>query len=49
MVEDIEKEVLVILVVNCLWGVVNVVAVKVFGFGDCCKVMLEDIVVLIGG
>lgn len=27
----------------------KVVVVKVFGFGDCRKVMLEDIVILIGG
>lgn len=40
IVEDIEGEVLVILVVNIMCGIVKVVVVKVFGFGDCCKVML---------
>lgn len=29
-------------------GIFIVVVVKVFGFGDCCKVMLEDLVILIG-
>lgn len=34
---------------NKFCGIFNVVVVKVFGFGDCRKVMLEDIVILIGG
>lgn len=40
IVEDVEGEVFVILVVNNMCGIVKVVVVKVFGFGDCCKVML---------
>lgn len=49
VVEDVEGEVLVILVVNNMCGIVKVVVVKVLGFGDCCKVMLQDIVIFIGG
>lgn len=40
IVEDIEGEVFVILVVNKVWGVFNVVVIKVFVFGDWCKVVL---------
>lgn len=29
-------------------GIFIVVVVKVFGFGDCRKVMFEDLVILIG-
>lgn len=49
IVEDVEGEVFVIFVVNKFCGIFNVVVVKVSGFGDCCKVMFEDIVVFIGG
>ena len=47
--EDIEGEALATLVVNCLRGTLNVVAVKAPGFGDRRKAMLEDIAVLTGG
>lgn len=47
--EDIEKEALATLVVNCLRGVLNVAAVKAPGFGDRRKAMLEDIATLTGG
>lgn len=40
IVEDVEGEVLFILVVNKICGIFKLVVVKVFGFGDCCKVML---------
>lgn len=49
IVEDIEGEVLMILVVNKLRGVLNIVVVKVLGFGDRRKEMFKDIVILIGG
>jgi len=49
VVEDVEGEVLLMIVVNKICGMFNVVVVKVFGFGDCCKVMFGDIVVFIGG
>lgn len=49
IVEDVDVEVLMLLVVNKLCGVLNVCVFKVFGFGDRCKVMLGDIVILIGG
>lgn len=47
--DDVDGEVLLILVLNKICGIFNVVVVKVLGFGDCCKVMFEDIVILIGG
>lgn len=49
IVEDVEGEVLFILVVNKICGIFKLVVVKVFGFGDCCKVMLQDMVIFIGG
>jgi len=47
--EDIEKEALATLVVNCLRGVLNVAAVKAPGFGDRRKAMIEDMAVLTNG
>ncbi|WP_426708558.1 chaperonin GroEL [Campylobacter coli] len=47
--EDIEGEALATLVVNKLRGVLNISAVKVPGFGDRRKAMLEDIAILTGG
>jgi len=47
--EDIEKEALATLVVNRIRGVLNVAAVKVPGFGDRRKQMLEDLAILTGG
>lgn len=38
IVDDIIGEVLLIFVLNKIWGIFNVVVVKVLGFGDCCKV-----------
>lgn len=49
VVDDIEGEVLIIFVINKLRGILNVVVVKVFVFGDRRKVIFEDIVILIGG
>lgn len=49
IVDDVDGEVFLIFVLNKICGIFNVVVVKVFGFGDCCKVMFEDIVILIGG
>lgn len=49
IVDDVDGEVFLMFVFNKICGIFNVVVVKVFGFGDCCKVMLEDIVILIGG
>ena len=47
--DDIESEALSTLVLNKLRGVLNVAAVKVPGFGDRRKEMLEDIAILTGG
>ena len=47
--EDIEKEALATLVVNCLRGVLKVAAIKAPGFGDRRKAMVEDIAILTGG
>jgi hypothetical protein len=47
--EDVEGEALATLVVNKLRGDLKVAAAKAPGFGDRCKVMLEDIAVLTGG
>ena len=47
--EDIEGEALATLVVNSIRGVLKTVAVKVPGFGDRRKAMLEDIAILTGG
>ena len=47
--EDIEGEALTTLIVNKLRGTFNVVAVKVPGYGDRRKAMLEDIAILTGG
>src|SRR5438876_1341833 len=47
--EDVEGEALATLVVNKLRGTLQAVAVKVSGFGDRRKAMLEDIATLTGG
>ena len=47
--EDIEGEALATLVVNKLRGTFDVVAIKVPGFGDRRKAMLQDIAILTGG
>ncbi len=47
--EDVEGEALTTLIVNKLRGTFNVVAVKVPGYGDRRKAMLEDIAILTGG
>src|SRR5476649_2013091 len=47
--EEVEGEALAALVVNKIRGTLNVCAVKVPGFGDRRKAMLEDIAVLTGG
>ena len=47
--EDVEGEALTTLIVNRLWGTLNVVCVKAPGFGDRRKEMLQDIAVLTGG
>ncbi|NTU84525.1 MAG: chaperonin GroEL [Chloroflexales bacterium] len=47
--EDVDGEALATLVVNKLRGTINALAVKVPGFGDRRKAMLEDIAVLTGG
>src|SRR2546421_2989888 len=47
--EDIEGEALATLVVNKLRGTLHVAAVKVPGFGDRRKAMLQDIAILTGG
>ena len=46
MAEDIKKEALSTLIVNRLKGVVDVVAVRIPGFGERKKAILEDISVL---
>ena len=47
--EDIDSEALATLVVNRLRGSLKICAVKVPGFGDRRKAMLEDIAILTGG
>jgi len=47
--EDVDSEALTTLVVNRLRGGLKICAVKVPGFGDRRKAMLEDIAVLTGG
>jgi chaperonin GroEL len=47
--EDVEGEALATLVVNKLRGTLQCAAVKVPGFGDRRKAMLEDIAILTGG
>ena len=47
--EDVEGEALATLVVNKLRGGLKIAAVKVPGFGDRRKAMLEDIAILTGG
>lgn len=47
--EDVDGEALATLLVNKLRGSLNVAAVKVPGFGDHRKAMLEDISILTGG
>lgn len=47
--EDIEGEALATLVVNTMRGIVKVAAVKVPGFGDRRKAMLQDIAILTAG
>ena len=47
--EDVEGEALSTLIVNRLRGTLNVVCVKVPGFGDRRKEMLQDIAILTGG
>ncbi len=47
--EDVEGEALATLVVNNMRGILKVCAVKVPGFGDRRKAMLEDIAILTGG
>lgn len=47
--EDVEGEAMATLVVNKLRGTFNCVAVKVPGFGDRRKEMLQDIAILTGG
>ncbi|MEL7256992.1 MAG: chaperonin GroEL [Pseudomonadota bacterium] len=49
MAEDIDGEALATLVVNKLRGGLKVAGVKVPGFGDRRKAMLEDLAVLTGG
>ena len=46
--EDVEGEALATLVVNSMRGILKVAAVKVPGFGDRRKAMLEDIAILTG-
>ena len=46
--EDIDGEALATLVVNAMRGILKVAAVKVPGFGDRRKAMLEDIAILTG-
>jgi chaperonin GroEL len=47
--EDVEGEALATLVVNAVRGIIKVAAVKVPGFGDRRKAMLQDVAVLTGG
>ena len=47
--DDVDGEALPTLVLNKIRGTFNVVAVKVPGFGDRRKAMLEDIAILTGG
>jgi chaperonin GroEL len=47
--EDVEGEALATLVVNTIRGIVKVAAIKVPGFRDRRKNMLQDIAVLTGG
>ena len=47
--EDVEGEALATLVVNKLRGTLQAAAVKVPGFGDRRKAMMEDIAILTGG
>jgi chaperonin GroEL len=47
--EDVDGEALATLVVNKLRGIINVLAVKVPGFGDRRKEMLRDLAILSGG
>jgi chaperonin GroEL len=47
--DDIEKEVLAALVVNCLRGILKIVVVKAPGFGDRRQAILEDLAALTGG
>ena len=47
--EDVDSEALTTLVVNRLRGGLKICAVKVPGFGDRRKAMLEDIAILTGG
>ena len=49
VVEDIDGEALTTLLLNKLRGVLNVLAVKVPGFGDRRKEILQDIAILTGG
>lgn len=47
--DDIEKEVLAALVVNCLRGILKIVVVKAPGFGDRRQAILEDLAALTSG
>ena len=47
--EDVEGEALATLVINAIRGIIKVVAVKVPGFGDHRKAMLQDIAIVTGG
>ena len=47
--EDVDGEALATLVVNNIRGIVKVCAVKVPGFGDRRKAMLQDLAILTGG
>jgi chaperonin GroEL len=47
--EDVEGEALATLVINAIRGIIKVVAVKVPGFGDRRKAMLQDIAIVTGG
>ena len=47
--EELEGEALATLVVNKLRGTFNALAVKIPGFGDRKKEMLEDIAIVVGG
>ena len=46
--DDLEGEALTTLVLNCIRGTLNLVAVKAPSFGDRRKAILEDIAVLTG-